>query len=90
MLLPKICCFKSNPKARQTAEDIVNQAHKEADNIKKRNYLRQKKKPNPKENKLKQNYEKDVANFKDKKPTSSKEENLERKSDLLDKKKMRF
>ena len=32
---PEICCFKSNHKLEQTAEDIVNQAHKEADNIKK-------------------------------------------------------
>ena len=40
--------LQKQSQARQTAEDIVNQAHKEADNIKKRNYLRQKKKPNPK------------------------------------------
>ena len=38
--------LQKQSQARQTAEDIVNQAHKEADNIK--NYLRQKKKPNPK------------------------------------------
>lgn len=34
--------LQKQSQARQTAEDIVNQAHKEADNIKKRNYLRQK------------------------------------------------
>ncbi len=32
--------------ARQTADDIVSYANKEADNIKKKNYLRQRREPN--------------------------------------------
>lgn len=90
MLLPEICCFKSNHKLDKLPEDIVNQAHKEADNIKKRNYLRQKE-----ENQILR--EQTEAELRERRSELQrqetrllqKEENLERKSDLLDKK-MRF
>ncbi len=49
----RVCCcpkfvLQKQSQARQTAEDIVNQAHKEADNIKKEKLLEAKEEPNPK------------------------------------------
>ncbi len=42
--------LQKQSQARQTAEDIVNQAHKEADNIKKEKLLEAKRrKPNPRQ-----------------------------------------
>lgn len=60
--------LQKQSQARQTAEDIVNQAHKEADNIKKEKLLEAKEENQILREQPKQNYEKDVANFKDKKP----------------------
>lgn len=79
--------LQKQSQARQTAEDIVNQAHKEADNIKKEKLLEAKE-----ENQILR--EQTEAELRERHSELQrqetrllqKEENLERKSDLLDKK----
>lgn len=79
--------LQKQSQARQTAEDIVNQAHKEADNIKKEKLLEAKE-----ENQILR--EQTEAELRERRSELQrqetrllqKEENLERKSDLLDKK----
>ena len=65
MSLPEIYYTKTSS-SKTTAEDIVNYANKEADNIKKKNYLRQRREPNLREQTESELRER--RNFKDKKP----------------------
>ncbi len=83
MLLPEICCFKSNHKLDKLLQDIVNQAHKEADNIKKEKLLEAKEENQILREQTEAELQKDVANFKDRETRLlQKEENLERKYNI--------
>ena len=67
MSLPEIYYTKTSS-SKTTAEDIVNYANKEADNIKKKNYLRQKEENQILREQTESELRERRGNFKDKKP----------------------